>query len=178
MEPANTWKSYLDQSPGWKETAVVLTVPLLLANVVLSILFSRLSGGYAYYAFAHGLIVTLFISLIMAIAGLAVATFVFNWMAGIFAGKPDVSRAFAAVTLALIPAWILGIIGALIPGVGFLVSLAGGIVALVFLYRIMPLALSIPDDKRVAHFISSLLVIIILQMIIGYIVGANAVRRI
>jgi len=172
-----TWNAYFEQTPDWKETATVLAGPLLLANVLLSILFSRLSGGFSYYTLAHGLIVTIFIALVMAAAGLVVAALVFSWMAGVFAGKSDFSRAFAAVSLALIPAWIAGIIGSLIPGFGLVVSLAGGIMTLVFLYKIMPLALAVPQHKRVVHFISSIALIIALQMVIGYIVGTNTVYR-
>ena len=58
----NTWRTYFEKTPGWKDTALTLTGPLLLANVLLSMLFSRLSGGFVSYGFGHGFLVALFIS--------------------------------------------------------------------------------------------------------------------
>ena len=169
----NTWKSYFENIPTWQETAINLTAPLLLANVVLSVVFSRLIGGFSFVLPGQGFASALLITLLMAIIGVAVAVFVFNYLAGVFAGKPDISRAFAAVTFALIPAWIAGIIGALIPFIGFFVVLAGGVIALVFLYKIMPLALAIPQQKRLAHFVASIILIIVVQMTIGVVTGLN-----
>ena len=174
LDHENTWKSYFDKTPDWKDTAVVLTAPLVLANVVLSIVFSRLLGGYAYNMPGHGIIVTLIIALIMAIAGVAVSALVFDRLAGIFGGKPDFSRAFAAISFAAMPAWIAGIIGSLIPGVGFLLSLAGLVATLIFLYKIMPLALGVPEDKRVVHFVASIALTVVVQILIGVLVGTGA----
>lgn len=173
----NTWRTYFENTPVWQETAIILTVPLLLANVLLSMVFSRLSGGFSYAPPGQGFLSALLMLLVLAVAGVAVSVFVFNYLAGVFAGKPDLSRAFAAVTFAMMPAWLAGIIGALIPGIGFLISLAGGIVALVFLYKIMPLALDVPQHKRVVHFIASIVLIIVVQMIIGTVFGVSNMNR-
>ena len=108
-----TWKNYLDENPGWQQTAVLLTGPLLLANVLLSLIFSRIMGGYAYYGYASNFFVALLLGLLMAVLGFFVAVFVFNFLAGIFKGKSDFSRAFAAVSLAAIPAWLAGVVAAL-----------------------------------------------------------------
>ncbi|MCH8058269.1 MAG: YIP1 family protein [Proteobacteria bacterium] len=169
-----TWAAYLEENPGWQQTAVVLTGPLILANVVLSIILSRMIGGFAYLGYYSNVFAALFWGLVMAALGFTIAVFVFNFLAGVFKGKSNFSRAFAAVSLAAIPAWIAGVLAALIPFVGFLIALAGGIMSLVFMYRIMPLALGVPDDKRIVHFIASLVVIVILNFIIGSFVGAGA----
>jgi hypothetical protein len=59
------------------------------------------------------------------------------------------------------------VVGAAIPWLGGLISLAGAIVSLVFLYKILPLALKIPDDKRVVHLVVSIIVIIVINVIVG-----------
>ena len=173
----NTWKSYLENTPPWQETAVLLTAPMVLANVVLAMIFSRLVGGYSYMVPGHGLVVSFLISLLMAVVGVAIATFCFNFLAGVFSGKANFSRAFAAVSLATIPAWLAGIVGALIPGIGFLVSLAGAVVSLVFLYKIIPLALFVPDEKRAVHFIASLVLAIVLQFMVAWVLAVRDVNR-
>lgn len=171
--PAQTWESYLGENPEWKSTLVVLTAPLLLANAILGLLLSRMMGTMSMFGLGGNWLSALVLGLIMAAIGFLVAVLVFNFLAGVFGGKPDFSRAFAAMSLAAIPAWIAGIVGAAIPWLGGLISLAGAIVSLVFLYKIMPLALGVPDTKRVLHFVVSLIAVLVINIIIGSILGVG-----
>jgi hypothetical protein len=91
----------------------------------------------------------------------------------VFGGKSDFSRAFAAVSLAMIPAWVAGIVGAAIPWVGALIGLAGAVVALVFLYQIMPLALGVPDSKRVLHFVVSIIAVLVINVVVATVLGVG-----
>ena len=74
-----TWERYLGENPGWMRTAAVLTGPLLVFNVVLSAIFSRLVGGYSMYAVYGGFWSNLFMGLGMAAVGVAVATAVLSF---------------------------------------------------------------------------------------------------
>lgn len=171
LTPAETWNSYLGENPNWQQTLVVLTAPLILANIVLGLLLSRMMGTVSPFALAGNWFAALVLGLVMACAAFAVAVFVFNFLAGVFGGKPDFSRAFAAMSLAAIPAWIAGIVGAAVPWLGPLISLAGAIVTLVFLYKILPLALGVPDSKRVLHFVVSLVLILVIDIVIATVLG-------
>jgi multisubunit Na+/H+ antiporter MnhG subunit len=177
LDHTATWNDYLAGNPGWKDTAIVLTGPLLVANIVLSLIFSRIVGGFAYYGYHSNFFVALVMGLIMAAIGFSIAVLVFNFLAGVFNGKPDFSRTFAAVSLAAIPAWTAGIVASIIPSVGFLIALAGGIISLVFLYKILPLALELPDEKRVVHFVVSLVAIFIINAVVGFMMGQGAMRQ-
>ncbi len=171
LDHRTTWQSYLGENPGWIHTVVTLTAPLMVVNVLLSLVFSRIAGGYAYYALHSNFFMALVLSLIMATVGIAIAAFVFSFLAGTFKGKHNFDRAVAAISLAAIPAWVAGPIAALVPFIGFFVALAGGIMSLVFLYRIMPLALEVPDEKRTVHFITSLVAVVVLNAIVGSFMG-------
>ena len=167
----NTWKTYLEDCPGWQQTALVLTGPLFLASILIPMVFYRFTGGYAMYGYQSSWFMALITSLIMGAIGFAIVVLVFNFMAGTFKGIPNFSRAFAAVSLAVIPAWVAGAVAGLIPYLGGLIALVGGILSLVFLYRIIPLALNVPDDKRTVHFVVSLVIVIVINMIIGLTIG-------
>jgi len=167
LDQQATWESYLGGNRVRQQTAIALTGPLLITNVVLSLVFSRLMGGYAVYGLHPNAFMALVLGLVMAVIGVAVATFVFSFLAGTFNGKPSFDRAFAALSLAAIPGWVAGPIAALIPYLGFLVALAGGIASIYFMYKIIPLALEVPDEKRVVHFVVSIIVVIVINMIIG-----------
>jgi len=174
VDPENTWKSFLAENPPWQQTAMVLTGPLLLANVVLTMVFSRMIGGYSAFAYPGSWFSALIVGLVMGAITVAITTAVFNFLAGTFSGMPNFSRAFAAVSLAAIPSWVAGVIGAFVPFIGFLLALAGGILTLIYLYRIMPLALNVPQDKRIVHYVVSLLVIMIINFVVGMTLGMGA----
>ncbi len=61
---------------------------------------------------------------------------------------------------------LAGILGVLIPYVGIVISLAGGIASLVFLYQVMPLALGVPNEKRTVHFVASIVTLIVINFIV------------
>ena len=170
-----TWKAYFEDCPGWQETAINLTGPLLIVSVVLSAIFSRLFGTFSQYSLYGNFFTGLIYGLLMAAVMVLVVSLVFGQMAKVFNGKNNFSRAFAAVSFAIIPAWIAAVLGSVIPWIGWLVTLAGGIASLVFLYKLIPLALEVPDNKRVVHFVASLVVVFIVNMVIGAVIGAGSV---
>jgi hypothetical protein len=173
LDAEATWKVYLAENPPWQQTVMVLTGPLLVANVLLSLVFSRLVGGYSAFGYQSGWFSSLFIGLLTGAAAVIITSIVFNVLAGPFKGTSNFSRAFAAVSLAVIPAWVAGMLSALIPYLGALVAIAGGILSLVYMYRIMPLALNVPQEKRALHFIVSLVLIVIVNMAIAAALGVG-----
>lgn len=177
LDPRNTWNSYLEKDPAWQDTAIQLTGPLLAANVLLTLIFSRLSGGYVYFGYGQNFLAALVSGLVFAAIGFAVVVAVFCFLASVFKGKSHFSRAFAAVSLAVIPGWVAGVVGALIPWVGWLISLAGFVLSLVYLYRIIPLALEVPEDKRVVHFIASIVCIFVINLILAAVLGTGSMAR-
>ena len=166
-----TWQSYLDSDPPWQKTAGLLAGPIIITNVILSLVFAKLMGGFYSYAYGSNFAVAVLMGLIMSGVGMALASFVLAILAANFGGKNSFSRALAAVSLAAIPGAVAGIVGALIPGLGFLIMLAGGIFSLVFLYKLMPLALDIPEPKRTIHFVASLVAVFVLNAVVATVFG-------
>ena len=177
LDPSNTWGRYLEQNPGWRETAINLTGPLLIANVVLTLIFSRITGGYGYFGYGQNFLAALVSGLVFAALGFAILVAAFTYLAGVFKGKTDWSKAFAAVSLAMIPGWVAGVLGALIPWIGWLISLAGFVLSLVFAYKLVPVTLGVPEDKRVAHFVVSLVCAVLINMVLGAAFGMSAMNR-
>lgn len=169
LEPVQTWESYLAGNHDWKETASILTGPLILVSVVLTSILGWLFRNHSLFGQQTGFRTTILV-LIGAVIGVFIAAFVFSRLAGYFQGKHDFNRGFAAVSLAAIPGYIGSILGT-VPFIGWLVSLALGILGLVFLYRIIPSYLEVPEDKRVVHYVASLLSTIVLVFIVNLILG-------
>lgn len=167
-----TWQSYLADDPRWQTTAVVLTGPLVLGSALLTMLFSRLIGGWSIYSMpGANIFMAMVMALAMGVLSLVVLTLTLGVLAGTFGGKRNFDRAFAAVSLALIPGHVLAVVGALLPWIGALVGLAGFVISLVFLYRILPLALEVPGGKRMPHFLTSLVATFAVNLIAGGLLG-------
>ena len=173
LDHTATWQTYLAGNPPWLSTATVLTAPLVVGNIVLSLIFSRLTGGFYSYGYGSNFFVALIVGLVMAALGLALGAYIFSFLAGTFGGKRSFDRAFAALSLTSIPAMVAGVIAALVPSVGLLIMLAGGVISLVFLYQILPLALEVPDEKRTLHFVVSLIALFVVNMILATLLGGG-----
>lgn len=172
LDPAATWQAYLDPERSWKETAGLLTAPMILVAVVASTLLGWAFG--AHYLLPHrGGVGGLVLGIVAAAIGLAVAGFVFSFFAGVFKGRRDFNRGFAAVSFAAIPAYVGAILGTL-PWIGWLISLALSIVGLVFLYKIIPSYLEVPEDRRVLHYAVSLIATVVIMLVVNLALGFGA----
>lgn len=171
--PQQTWQSYLGESPGWQRTAIELTVPMVVSAIIIGWLLSVLLGGHFYYGYGRGVVLGLIVGLIAAAISIAVLSFVVSALAGVFQGQANFDRAFAAVSLATIPSWAGAALGG-IPWIGWLLQLAGSIIGLVFLYKIIPLAMKVPENKRVVHFVLTLVTVFVINIVLGVIFGLGA----
>lgn len=169
FEPRETWKKYLQEERTWKETAMLLTLPLIVVSTVFSAVLSYFFSSYSILGVQTGF-GSIVLGLIMVIIGIMVASFVFSYLAGFFGGKHNFNKGFAALSLAAIPTYIGSVFGAL-PFVGVLLSLALAIVGIILLYKIIPSYLDVPQDKRVLHFIASLFATFIPMLLIASIMG-------
>ena len=153
FQSESTWKSYHADNRPWLDTATILTIPMIVASMLLAGVMTWLFSSFymfpVYAGFGGWLMM-----LILALIGFAAATAVFTFFAGVFKGKADFNRGVAAMSLAAIPAYVGNVLGTL-PWLGWILSLGLGILSLVFLYRIIPLYLEVPDDQRVIHFVVS-----------------------
>ncbi len=167
-----TWKSYLEEDKSWKDTFIELTGPMILVSVILSAIITWVFSSFSLFGSQGGIGFTL-MQLIAAVVGIFIASFIFSYLAGYFKGKHNFNRGFAAVSLSAIPAYI-GAVFTGLPFIGWLISLGLGILGLVFLYKIIPSYLEVPEDKRVVHFIASLITTFIAVLIINVILGVGA----
>jgi len=172
-DPRQTWESYLGENPGWQRTAIELTVPMVVSAIIIGWLLSSILGGIFYFGYGRGVVAGLLVGIVTAGISIVVMSAVVSALAGVFGGQPGFDRAFAAVSLATIPAWAGAALGG-IPWIGWLAQLAGSITALVFLYKIIPLAVRVPDNKRVLHFVLAIVAVFVINIFVGLIFGPGA----
>ena len=163
-----TWRSYLDEEPPWLRTAVVLSFPMVVVSAVgafvLTLVFSGSPtfGGPGFVGMLYGIV--------MGCAGIVIWAFVIGGLASAFGGSGGFDRGLAAISLVLVPAFAANIVAPL-PYIGVLISLASAIYALVLLYRIIPIALNVPQEKRTIHFIVSFIVGAVANIVLAVVLG-------
>lgn len=166
LDPRTTWEQYNNENPDWKTTAKQLTIPLVVASAILTYLFSLVFSSYQPYGVMTGSFRFLIVSLIFTLIGYFIFSAVISYLAGYFKGQNNYDKALAAVTLAAVPAAAGSVLGT-IPFIGPLLSIALSIYSLVLLYRNIPVFLQVPQENRVKHFISTIVVAFIVGLILS-----------
>lgn len=169
-----TWQGYLAEEKPWLSTLGLLTLPMIVICGFVAYLLSLLFSSFAIFPVA-GLGATI-LSWIVGVLGVGLFSAAAWLLARSMGGKDSFDRAFAAVSLGLIPTYLGNIAGA-VPWIGWLVALAAFIFSLVCLYRTFQLFLEIPDDKRVMHFVITLIVSLLISVVLGAVLGVGALTR-
>lgn len=165
-----TWKSYLPEAGDWKKTALLLTGPLIITSAIASYLLSLVFADSGMFAVLRPTLLSTVGIIIMGAIAAALTAFIFSALAGLFGGKSSFALGLAAITLAFVPGYV-GQALSWLPWIGGLLALGLVIFALVQLWKIIPIYLEVPDGKRAAHFIVSMIVTIVAMIVIGQFVN-------
>ena len=170
-DPHATAGAFRDSEPGWQHTLMVLTLPLYVGAAVAGFLLSWIFGQPFMFGAMANAPLWFMVSLVWSVAYVFVAALIFDVFAGVFEGKRDFDAAFAALSLAMVPAVVGGILSPL-PWLGWLIGLVAGIYSLVLLYQFIPVFMVVPEAKRVLHFVVSLVVAIVVNLVVAGLLGA------
>ena len=169
VNPKETFFEHMQPAPPWTVVAREHVLPLLVASGLLaSLLILAFSPVHeAEGAMAPDLmqVAIWFLSrLVFSLLALVAMTVVVGVLAVVFDGQPRFNSAFTLVALAMTPSYLgEGVFP--LPVIGPILGLAGLVYSLMILYQGIPLALKVPDNKRVFHFILSLVVMFVLTVI-------------
>jgi hypothetical protein len=170
-DPHATAGAFRDSEPGWQHTLIVLTLPLYVGAAVAGFVLSWVFGQPFMFGAMASAPLWFLVSLAWSVAYVFVAALIFDVFAGVFDGRRDFDAAFAALSLAMVPAVLGGVLSPL-PWFGWLIGLVAGIYSLVLLYQFIPVFMTVPEAKRVLHFVVSLIVAIVVNMLVAGTLGA------
>jgi hypothetical protein len=165
-----TWRGYLPEAGDWRKTAFLLTGPLIVVSAIAAYVLGLVFSGSSLLGMFRPTLLSTAIGIVTSAIGIGVAAFIFSALAGAFGGKNHFALGLAAITLAFVPGFVGRPLAAL-PWIGGLLALALGIFSLVQLWKILPIYLEVPDGKRTAHYVVSLVATIVLMLIIGAVVN-------
>jgi hypothetical protein len=170
-DPHGTAAAYRETRPPWQRTFIQITLPVYVAAAVAGFILSWIFGRPFMYGAVAGAPLWFLLSLVWSVAFFFVVVFIFDFFAGVFQGERNYDMMFAALGLAMVPAVVGGALSPL-PWIGWLIGLAAGIYGLVLAYQFIPRFVTLPDNKRVVHFVVSLIVAFVVNLIVAGILAA------
>ena len=105
--------------------------------------------------------------------GLAMAyvmALIIDALAPSFGGEKNPVQALKTVAYAWTASWVAGI-GQIVPGLGWLIAIAGGIYGIYLLYLGLPYTMKAPADKAAGYTAVSVIIAIVLSWICALVVG-------
>ena len=118
-------------------------------------------------------ITTAVIRYVLSLIGTFVVALIVDALAPSFGGEKNRVQALKTVAYASTAAWVASIIG-IIPGLGLLAALAGGIYSIYLLNMGLPFTMKCPPEKAVGYTAVSAIVAIIIWWLLALVVGSMA----
>ncbi|MGH8250403.1 MAG: Yip1 family protein [Steroidobacteraceae bacterium] len=115
-------------------------------------------------------IVALVVSYVLSLVATYVFALIVNALAPTFGGQKDSLLALKAAAYAMTASWLAGI-AQILPIIGMLIMLAGGIYSIYLLYLGLPVTMKSPPEKAAGYTAVSVICAILLFWIVGAVVG-------
>lgn len=132
-------------------------------------------GGVVFAPGSIGILLVVMILQYALTIGLTFAmAFIIDALAPTFGAQKSQIQAHKTMVYASTASWVSGVF-LLIPFLGWIIAMAGGIYSLVQLYLALPHTMKSPQEKTGGYFAVILVIAIVLRFIIGFIIAAITV---
>jgi hypothetical protein len=164
QEPATTGGIYT----GY--VLILAAIPPVVTFIKMSLIGSSL-GFFGAYRMGIGFgLTTLVLSYGMSVLGVFILSLIVDALAPNFGGEKNSVQALKTVAYAYTAAWVAGF-GQIVPLLGLLISLAGGVYSIYLLYLGLPHTMKSPPDKAGGYTAVIVLIAIVVYFVIGMVVG-------
>lgn len=167
LSPKTEWNVIAGETATLSSLLTSYVIPLALiptAAAFLSGLFwtSKLLGFGMRYT-----IIAACGAFVSAIISYVVTTYVVDMLATNFQSKKDLGSSAQLVAYSATASWVASILG-IVPFVGWLAAVAGGIYAIYLMYLGLGPVKKTPEDQRVIYLIIIIVVFIVISMVINW----------
>lgn len=107
---------------------------------------------------------------VLALVGLYITAFIVDTLGPSFGAEKNMVQALKLVTYANTAAWVAGVLN-ILPFIGWLGALVGGIYSLYTLYLGLPKLMKNPADKTMVYFLVTLVVAVVVYFVVFLILG-------
>ncbi len=171
LTPAAEWDRIAGETPNTGALITGYIAPLSAVAAIAGALGWMILTGFAGVGGAgvFGALIGVVVQVICAIIGVFLMSLLINVLAPTFASQADQNRAFQLAAHYPTPVWIAAI-ATIIPFIGGLIVLAGGLYAIYELYVGLPKLMKTPEDKRVPYVASIIVILLLIGAVIWWIV--------
>ncbi|MBT2144441.1 MULTISPECIES: Yip1 family protein [unclassified Rhodanobacter] len=148
--------------------AIVAALPIVAGFIKGSLIGSSAFGITVRTPIGMG-IVGMVLHYVLALVIVYVVALIINALAPTFGGQKDMVQALKTVAYAWTASWVAGI-AVIVPWLGWLIAIAGGIYSIYLLYLGLPHTMKCPPEKAGGYTAVSVIIAIVLSWIVGAIV--------
>jgi len=160
--PADLYKNYI---------IVLAAIPAVFGFIKGSVFgFDLPMVGTVRVGFGAGLVAML-VSYALSLVQIYVIALIVDALAPTFKGEKSQIQALKLAAYAFTAAWLAGV-AQIVPWVGTLIALAGGIYSIYLFYLGLPTLMKCPQDQAVPYTAVCIIVAIVIGAIIGFAVGS------
>ena len=164
LNPQAAWAQIDGESASVQKLYMDYIVPLAAISVIAQLLGLLLSGlGF--------LLLHTIVEFALSLGGVYVFALIIDYLAPQFGAQKNFHQAFKVAAYMPTAAWVAGIFE-IVPGIGGIIHVIGGIYSLYLLFLGLPVLMKPPSDRATTYT----LVAIICAVIVGAIFGAVAAR--
>lgn len=148
---------------------ILAAVPVVASFIKMAILGYGAMGITIRMPFGSAL-ASAIVSYALSLVLVYVVALIVNALAPTFGGQKNTIQALKVVAYAYTASWVAGI-GVLVPWLGWLIALAGGVYAIYLLYLGLPVLMQAPQEKAGGYTAATVIITIVLSWIIGLVVA-------
>ena len=160
-------------------------VPLAAIPVVFGFLKMSVIGSSVMFAGTYRMGIGaglnyMVVTYLLSLASVYVVALLVNALAPTFGGQKESIQALKVMAFASTASWVAGV-AQLVPGIGVLVMIAGGVYSIYLLYLGLPPLMKCPEDKAGGYtavvVIVSIVLFFVISAVVGSVVGVGSMMR-
>jgi hypothetical protein len=148
---------------------VIIAALPAIAGFIKSSLIGTTVFGITVRNSIGGGIAAMVLGYVLSLVVIYVVALIINALAPTFGGQKDMVQALKTAAYSWTASWIAGI-AVIVPWLGWLIALAGGIYAIYLLYLGLPQTMKCPLEKSGGYTAVSVIIAIVLSWVVGFIV--------
>jgi|CXWL01.1.fsa_nt_gi hypothetical protein len=169
MTPAAEWARIRNEDTALAQLLTGYIVPLAAVSALAAVIGTFWITGFF---FGGSALITVVVGALIQVGVAALGVFVWGWLinalAPNFGAEQNQQKAFQLSAYSATAALVAGI-SMLLPLLAPLVMLAGLVYSLALLYIGLPIMMKAPEDKRVAYFITIVVVALVAGLVLSYV---------
>lgn len=177
LEPRREWPVVAAESDSTaglytRYILILAAIPVVAGFIKMSLIGTGIPFTGATFRVGIGAgLATMVAQYGLSLLAVFLLSLIVNALAPSFGGRKDPVQALKAVAYAYTAAWVAGA-AIILPWVGWLLGLAGGVYAIYLLYLGLPVTMGTPADKAAGYTAVTVICAIVLGVLIGVIGGA------